>query len=272
LPLRGLRPSGNLFWSATNPRRRFDPGQAAGTCPEHLVPLIVQNLATQQFQVVAMPKCLKNGRRKRRPHISLVRPVRRSGRKRFYIAHCKLIIRFDLSLLRWKVVNDRLKDKPRTGSKQHSVSAQRLLPVLKVIPEERAGMSPRSAPQSCVEPASCRRTKISNRSSATRTEFLRAEILEDQQVDARQPLDEVATRQTASAWATSAAKSNVLRTSARRPARIEPTARAATAANVPDILQLEPLVAAPPTVADGSGTPPPCEAIAPTGLAPATRD
>lgn len=42
---------------------------------------------------------------------------------------------------------------------------------------------------------------------------------------------------------------------ARRPARIAPTARAVTAANVPDILQLEPLVAALPAVAGRPGRP-----------------
>ena len=39
------------------------------------------------------------------------------------------------------------------------------------------------------------------------------------------------------------------------PARIAPTARAVTAANVPDILQLEPLVAALPAVAGRPGRP-----------------
>ena len=58
-----------------------------------------------------------------------------------------------------------------------------------------------------------------------------------------------------SAWANSAARSNVLRTSACRPARIAPTARAVTAANVPDILQLEPLVAVLPAVAGRPGRP-----------------
>ena len=47
----------------------------------------------------------------------------------------------------------------------------------------------------------------------------------------------------------------MLRTSARRLARIAPTARAVTAANVPDILQLEPLVAALPAVAGRPGRP-----------------
>jgi hypothetical protein len=54
-----------------------------------------------------------------------------------------------------------------------------------------------------------------------------------------------------------------------------PTARAVTAANVPDILQLEPLVAALPAVAGGPGRPrrkPGAKAIATTGLAPAARN
>jgi len=57
------------------------------------------------------------------------------------------------------------------------------------------------------------------------------------------------------------------------PARIALTARAVTAANVPDILQLEPL--GPPWPADPGAravSPAPCNAIATTGLAPATRD
>ena len=66
-----------------------------------------------------------------------------------------------------------------------------------------AGTSPRKTPQSCVgrfvvmsvDAVSWRRTKTSSRSSAAvGPELLHAEVFEDEEVDARQVLDEVAPR------------------------------------------------------------------------------
>src|SRR5580704_10651066 len=149
-----------------------------------------------------------------------------------------------------------------------------------------AGTPPRNAPQSWVGRfrGDQRRARFMSPHedleqifSRARAEFLHAEILEDQQVDARQLLDEVAT--SAGRFGLGEIRREVKRAADERASAAANRAdsqgrdRRQPARHSANLSRSSPRC--PPWPADPGAravSPAPCNAIAPTGLAPATRD